>query len=105
MYRAAVRIGGGPDGGRVARTVGGIRKLAGRMETQLAVEIVRVVVAMAGTIAGETMQQASPPQCIGALAPGRDCPQFMSMGIAGMDLAAPLAGGQHAMVGLVPQPL
>ena len=105
MYRAVGRIGRGPGGGGVSRTVGGIRKLAGRMETQLAVEIVRVGAAMAGTMAAETMQQASPPQCMGALAPGRDWPQFMSMGIAGMDLAAPLGVGQHAMVGRVPQPL
>ena len=99
------RIGRGPGGGGVSRTVGGIRKLAGRMETQLAVEIVRVGAAMAGTMAAETMQQASPPQCMGGLAPGRAWPQVISIGIAGMDCAARLVGGQQAMVGSVPQPL
>lgn len=99
------RIGRGPGGGGVSRTVGGIRKLAGRIETQLAVEIVRVGAAMAGTMAAETMQQASPPQCMGGLAPGRDWPQVISIGIAGMDCAARLVGGQQAMVGSVPQPL
>jgi len=105
MYRAVGRAGRGPGGRLVALRVGSIRKLAGRMETQLAVGVEGLEVAMAGTIAAETMQHASPPQCMGALAPGRDWPQFMSIGIAGMGLAVPLVGGQHAMVGRVPQPL
>ena len=54
---------------------------------------------MAGKIAAETIQQASPPQCMGRLASWRDWPQSMPVGIAVMDLA----GGQHAMVGCVPQ--
>ena len=105
MYRAVERTGRGPGGRLAALTLGSIRKLAGRIETQLAVGVVRLGVAMAATIAAETMQQASPPQCMGALADGCDWPQFMSIGIAGRDLAAPLVGGQHAMAGCVPQPL
>jgi len=87
-------------GGRlVALKVGSIRKLAGRMKALLPAGVERWRVAMAGKIAAKTIQQASPPQCMGRLASWRDWPQSMPVGIAVMDLA----GGQHAMVGCVPQ--
>jgi hypothetical protein len=105
MYRAVVGTVPGPGGRFAALTVGRMCKLAGRIEAQQAVGVERLAVAIAGTMAAETMQQAWPPQCMGGLAPGRDWPQVISIGIAGMDCAARLMGGQQAMVGSVPQPL
>ena len=41
----------------------------------------RLEAVIAGTVAGEIMQQAWPVQCMGAVATGRDWSQLMPMGI------------------------
>ena len=46
-----------------------------------AIGVERLEAVIAGTVAGEIMQQASPVQCMGAVETGRDRPQLMPMGI------------------------
>ena len=62
----------------------------------------RLEAVIAGTVAGEIMQQAWPVQCMGAVATGRDWPQLMPMGIG---MAVLLGWGQQSMVGWFPQAL
>jgi hypothetical protein len=75
----------------------GMRNVAGRIETALKTGFIRMGADCAGTVAGESMQQVLPAQCMGALAIGRDWPQVMPMGIAGMDMV--VGGGQQSIVG------
>ena len=70
------------------------------MPAAIGVESLEAVIA--GTVAGEIMQQASPVQCMGAVATGRDRPQFMPMGIG---MAVLWGWGQQSMVGWLPQAL
>jgi len=75
------RIGRGPGGGLVALRATGVHGVAGRMVMLAEIGVERLEAVIAGTVAGEIMQQAWPVQCMGAVATGRDWSQLMPMGI------------------------
>ena len=85
-----------------ARRLACVRSAAGSMEELLLAGLARLAAGTAGIIAAETKQQPLPVQCTGALAAG-DRPQFTSMDIDGMGIAALSEGGQQTIVLCLPQ--